>query len=484
MYVDSHFHMTYVIARMAGLAPADARIVAYAAQQVDDNFVIVRPCTLTFADGSTFTSRWSLLPIPSSAWNVEAVVLNILPSVIHDTWFMYHFIAPCFAGDGSLSDLVTTPATDDNGNPTNPTAWKLVEWVLTRKGQANSLHLLGAALHMFCDTYSHQQFHGTYDQYNRPTVDSAGNTVYGVTPPTLPLSATQQASSNSANNINEDWLWGLWKFGGAIGHTTAIDLPDRPCGTYDWTHLADTVPAGTGLTVSRDNLDQWMNCITAVYNIINRYTGGNATIAQAQSDALRSFFMDNQALFASEDYTGRAAAWLSLIRTGTVATPNGGTCRPTLTDVNGKPVFDSSTPSSLEPDFVDYIGMQWYIDALNQAAVNANSVPFVVPADAQAYYTGYYTEPAIMSQIKVHNGLGEVIFDRPRFEASDFYLFMDAIQDIHTQMTQFYAAASVARPATATARDSSGADLTEDDMIAAIAEAVDAFAHTRVGNLL
>jgi hypothetical protein len=145
MDIEFHYYMTYLIAARAGLAPADALIVAHAAQSVDDNHIPIEVSANTpYAYQGTLSQTMDILRPKHAA--------RIYP--------IFHFIpgdpdAPSAKRqDGARDAWVTTP--------NSALAGEMLDTALRSK----DLYRIGASTHAYVDTWAHQNFTGRDDAFN------------------------------------------------------------------------------------------------------------------------------------------------------------------------------------------------------------------------------------------------------------------------------------------------------------------------------
>lgn len=81
MQVDMHYYGTYAMARAAGLAPDDCRVIATAAQFVDDN---AGKDSISFKDGAR-------VDVDATAHHALDVA-NLDPEDQRNVWIPFHFI--------------------------------------------------------------------------------------------------------------------------------------------------------------------------------------------------------------------------------------------------------------------------------------------------------------------------------------------------------------------------------------------------------
>lgn len=407
MYVDSHHYLSYLVYRMAGLGADDARVAAYANQQVDDNNYRV---ALPLTNGTTFNGRFSLLPISAE----REVFENLNARDVWDTWFMFHFIAPCNQNDATLN-LVTTPTIDDNRNILNPTADKLMQFAVAQRAQPHGRHLFGAAGHMLLDTFSHQQWIGIKHDFNYPTTKDL---------------VPHYAAANGTPALTDGQVTesaALYEAGLSIGHVVAMDLPDRPTAEFAWAHPEQYVPAGYAAAVTRSNTQQWLNAVNSLYFYSRQFVGGTGEyLSPSQLAVFQKILSLCRGQFNTDDYAARCNFWMQFIRTGTYTADDGTHCTDAVIDHTGSPVpCDAAYP--------EYVGMQWYVNALNAA----QSTRTIACPDH-----GYYNDSYNDSDIDI-SGLK---FDQTALSNSDFFLFQAGISAIYDWMAGYYRQFGVLRP--------------------------------------
>lgn len=146
MDVEFHYYMTYLIAAKAGFDHDEALTIAYASQYVDDNdmhFVINKGEEGEFA-------------------NEISQTMNILKPKQErlDIYPIFHFIPgdPLADSadrlDGSLHWLTCTPNS------------KNAQRIYAEALDTEDLYRIGVATHAYADTWAHQNFTGSFNDYN------------------------------------------------------------------------------------------------------------------------------------------------------------------------------------------------------------------------------------------------------------------------------------------------------------------------------
>jgi hypothetical protein len=158
MDIEFHYYMTYLIAARAGFPPAEAAIVAQAAQEIDDNHI---PIAVNEGTSSAYLSAITQ-------------TMNILqPHHTRKVYPIFHFIPgePDSPGtrrkDRLRSGWVTTP--------NSPLANELIDTALRSK----DLYRIGASAHAFADSWAHQNFVGGSDVYNEMPAETFSQRIEG-----------------------------------------------------------------------------------------------------------------------------------------------------------------------------------------------------------------------------------------------------------------------------------------------------------------
>jgi hypothetical protein len=196
MQIDFHHAVTYAIARMAGFSHDDARIIAYAAQYVDN-------CTIS--GNINFDNREPYYRI-ASAHETYDVVHHCDVKEDCLTWVPFHFLpgnVGAKAGDPSnesqMRRLICTPdsylATD---------MWDACALM---RDQPNALHRLGITCHVYEDTFAHCNFAGVLDVINDVS----------------DISHSAEAFRGIVDNIKSKFLQIV-----PLGHGAVLTFPDLP----------------------------------------------------------------------------------------------------------------------------------------------------------------------------------------------------------------------------------------------------------------
>ena len=148
MDVEFHYHVTYLVAARAGLAPDQARLLARACQAVDDNDTVFE------VDAGLPTAYRSYISQTMDILKPARRLMRIYP--------VFHFVpgapaAPSAARrDGAMHWLNTTP-----GN-------RNAEELLAEALAASPLDVFrtAVAVHAYTDSWAHQNFVGSHHVFN------------------------------------------------------------------------------------------------------------------------------------------------------------------------------------------------------------------------------------------------------------------------------------------------------------------------------
>lgn len=149
MNKEFHYDITYLIARRAGFSRDEAFLIAYTSQYTDDN---TDPIYINTDMPGAYTNDIS-----------QTVDLRKPADELLEIYSVFHFLPGKTAElssdsarrlDGRTHPLNTIP---DNGNANHVMTWAF---------KARNPYLMGIATHAYVDTFAHQNFVGTYDDFN------------------------------------------------------------------------------------------------------------------------------------------------------------------------------------------------------------------------------------------------------------------------------------------------------------------------------
>lgn len=273
MQIDFHHATTYVTARIAGFTHAEADIIAYAAQYVDD----------ATCDGTICFDNKALYQRASSAHkSIDPKNLDALDN--QKVWLPFHFLP----GNGSA-----TPADSTAGKfihklvclPNSPVARDMLDAAFADRNKPYALHRLGIALHVYADTWAHQGFAGVKHAINK--VDDIAE-----------IGNSDVFKDGLVNFINHSIP--------ELGHGQAYTFPDMPFLSWRYRNGHDRL-------IERYNTDDFSAAADAICTTMQRYRGiDESGIGAADKQAIRQLFID----LKREDGNERHKAWLNAIAAG------------------------------------------------------------------------------------------------------------------------------------------------------------------------
>lgn len=279
MQIDFHHAATYVIARLAGLSAAEAEIVAYSAQYVDD---ATHSGLIRFDNGAMYHH------ISPAHRALDYRNFNELSN--HYVWVPFHFLP----GNGGLPAGQSPPGGFIEKLicwPDSPVAHDLLRACIEARHAPSGLHRLGITLHIYADTWAHQGFSGVKHAYNRAShiQDADGR-------PDLEL------SDRLKNYFVNEAL--------PLGHGTVLSNPDLPFLVWSYEN-------GRGNRVHRDNPRDYLRAAERLFIAIGRYVAGDADatvreLAPADRAVMERLFRG----LTSRNSHVRHAGWLAAIAAG------------------------------------------------------------------------------------------------------------------------------------------------------------------------
>ena len=262
MQVDMHYYGTYAMARAAGLSPADCRIIAIAAQFVDDN---AGKDTIWFADGAR-------LDVDATAHHAFDVA-NIDPEDQRHVWVPFHFI-PGNQGAEYTERLICRQDSE--------IVRELVNHHVQLAEKQYYLPLIGITAHVYADTFSHYSFSGVSSRKNRIDGDS------------LQIVNEQRFNDGLRNHIREKTARFQQRYGresgflpnikrwwrsvkseavetgsGALGHGAVLTYPDRPYMHWQFRY-EDPIGEGRSEVQDHDNPATFLKGAEALHGMFTR----------------------------------------------------------------------------------------------------------------------------------------------------------------------------------------------------------------------
>lgn len=201
MQKDFHFYVIYVLCRCNGMSPGSSKVVAYSSQHTDD---AKYDHALQFENGGRFHQVLSAHKfLHPEVFSLDSQYRIYVP---------FHFI-PGVTGDRFRERMVCRQNSD--------TARQMVRQVANLKEKLYLLHRLGIALHVYADTWSHQDFSGLQTEVNDiEEIDVVNEEKKGIA----------KVFTDFFRGVTEALI-------PEIGHAEAATLPDEPYREWNFYHV-------------------------------------------------------------------------------------------------------------------------------------------------------------------------------------------------------------------------------------------------------
>ncbi len=236
MQIDFHHAVTYVVARLAGFSPAEADIVVYSAQYVDD---ATDEGIIEFSSGALFhriSSAHKMLDYRNSEELGN-----------HRVWLPFHFLPgndglPAGANpDGSFINKIIC-------RPNSHVARDMVRDCIDQSHRPYALHRLGITMHVYADTWAHQGFAGVNHKINEASSLVSNDSDFDI------------RFTDKIVNFFIDKAFPL-------GHGTVLSYPDQP-------HLKWEYNNAYGRLIVRDNPADFIDAAGHMYHVMRAYREG------------------------------------------------------------------------------------------------------------------------------------------------------------------------------------------------------------------
>lgn len=279
MQIDFHHGVTYVLARLAGFPAAEARVVAYAAQFVDD---ATEDGTIVFDNGA----RYSRIPSAHKTLdyrNFEALAASRV-------WIPFHFLPGNMGlptGEAPEGPFVNRLITIPNSS----VAQDMLRAAIADRASPHGLHRLGIAMHVYADTWAHQGFVGL-----NHIVNQANDLT----------SASGAPDADLIDRVKNYFV----NTALPLGHGTVLSHPDKPYLVWAYTN-------GLGERITRNNPDDYIDAAEAMCRAMQGFREGDfdasvAGLSAADRNTIQRLLRD----VTDQDGAGRHARWLEEIAGG------------------------------------------------------------------------------------------------------------------------------------------------------------------------
>ena len=254
MQLDMHYYGTYAMAHAAGVKKETAKIIATAAQFVDDNAAASH---IEFQDGGRVDAQ-------ATAHHV-AQISNLNKEDQRQVWVPFHFL-PGNEGTTYSERLICRKNSE--------IAKTMVSHHLGYAKDAMGPYLIGVTAHVYADTFAHWGFSGVGSRRNKVDNDSFDFDV-GLDPDIRDYIKDKaddffQRYGKGGGLYANVKSWLAETFSGALGHGAVATYPDRPY--LKWS-FAYEYPEKMG--VERDNPKDFMDGCNALHGMFKKFANRN-----------------------------------------------------------------------------------------------------------------------------------------------------------------------------------------------------------------
>lgn len=273
MDLDFHYGTVYVLSRWAKFGSGNSNIIASASQMVDDNYD-----DNPFSDAEEERNIAMGIHVRYSCQNIWG---NITGKGNPEVWIPFHFL-PGLVGDDTDSKLVCKKH--------SVLSEKLKQRLLeTTLDNSDFGFRLGVGLHVFADTWAHQEFAGI-----NTTINKVKSLIFSTHGSSLEKLLDEIIGSDSIISKIMDQI-------NPLGHASAVHCPDMP---YLWWK------SGGHFKNGRKNWDEFMEASEEIFKILQQVSLEPVTgLSEHQNDLLMSAFKDIQ----SENIDERYNEWIRRI---------------------------------------------------------------------------------------------------------------------------------------------------------------------------
>jgi hypothetical protein len=284
MNIDFHYGVLYILARTAGYDRDMSQTIAHACQYVDDSTVTG---VLDFVGGESFDRFASAHEMYDH--------LNWVSDSAKRVWAPFHFLPAC---EGRTLDEKCVC------RPDSRTARDMVKEAIRQNKAENALQRLGVTLHVYVDTWAHQNFTGTI---------SPNNVV-------KELQSEDHASSDLLDKLRrmvgamEDTVENaVLSLVTRLGHGAALHLPDLPWAKWKYIN-------GHDQPIERNNLPDFMTAADMAFRALKGFQTSTENFADLEGlpedvrDALEALLQENR----SENCDDRLRELMDAVAKGAV----------------------------------------------------------------------------------------------------------------------------------------------------------------------
>ena len=296
MQLDMHYYGTYAMARAAGLKKKASRVIATAAQFVDDN---AEKESVIFGDGG----RMDVEATAHHAYQIK----NIDKEDQRKIWVPFHFL-PGNVGNSYMERLVC--------QRDSAIAKEMVTFNLSLCDRPYALPLMGITAHVLADTFSHYGFSGIGSQENRIVNDSFRFVDLHRDMETYIRDKEKKFRKDYPGEDGRMETIASWiaeTLSGGLGHGAAVTFPDRPFLKWNFTYEGASEPCPL-----RDNPQTFLNACEALHALFRKFALKRPDYAE--ENASKDFPSIKERIVAilntQKDKKGRIQTWKDSAQSG------------------------------------------------------------------------------------------------------------------------------------------------------------------------
>ena len=296
MQLDMHYYGTYVMARVAGIKAEAARIIAYAAQFVDDN---ANRDMIEFMDAGSINAEATA----HHATNTK----NLDPADQRQIWVPFHFL-PGNEGSSFTERLIC--------RKNSTIVDEMVDYNILEPNKEYALELIGITAHVYADTFAHYGFSGVSSRKNRIVNKSIK---FHDLDPEIEKYITKKEKTFRKKYKKEGGLLRNIKsyivevVSGALGHGAVATYPDRPYLVWDFVYEKPKKKSG-----KRDNPATFLEGCEALHNMFRKFVKFYPEFAENNSyKEFRTIRSELKRILNTQaDKKGRIKAWQKAVKSG------------------------------------------------------------------------------------------------------------------------------------------------------------------------
>jgi hypothetical protein len=263
MDIDMHYYGTYALARAAGLRQDAARVIATAAQYVDDSIGLEK--SVVHPDGA----RFHIDATSHHPFSLQGLIENNDLDDQQLVWVPFHFLP---GGEGSSQSQKLMCVKN------SPFAQAMRDHHLAQANAFFWLELMGITAHVYADTFAHYGFSGVSSRVNRVVPESISTANLADTKGFLERFFAKFGKQNALENFRTRISSAVGQAGtmldptatGALGHGAVATFPDQPY--LRWSYSYEMPQYAGKTTVTRDNAQDYEEAAAALFDMFRKAT--------------------------------------------------------------------------------------------------------------------------------------------------------------------------------------------------------------------